>query len=86
MSIVEAYKEVSNVIETLKGVQINVVKYHKLWYTEAVELAAKIGINPKCPRVISGSMAHRDGTPANTEEEYFRRTITVKCLNEVCLV
>ncbi|XP_066924627.1 52 kDa repressor of the inhibitor of the protein kinase-like [Clytia hemisphaerica] len=83
LSIVEAYLEISNVIETLKGVKLNVDHYHHLWYTEAVELAAKIGINPKCPRVISGNMKHRDGTPASTEEEYFRRTITVKCLNEV---
>ena len=56
MSIVKAYKSVTNVIETLGGVKRNIVYYHNKWFDSAVLLATKVGINPKMPRVCSRSV------------------------------
>ena len=54
------------------------------WFQSAQELAASIGINPSMPR-ITAYMRHRSNIPGDDEETYFRRNITIPCINEVCL-
>ena len=83
-SIVESYESVANNIETLNGVRHNIDKFHHQWFQSAQELAASIGINPSMPR-ITAYMRHRSNIPGDDEETYFRRNITIPCINEVCL-
>ena len=72
----------TNTIETLNGVRLNIDKFHSKWYQSAKDLAESVGIDPAVPRTVA-HMRHRSNIPGDTEEEYFRRNITVPCLNEV---
>lgn len=82
ISVVEAYGSITDAIETLSGVKLNIDTYHKKWFKSAIDLAASIGTEPKMPR-ITNSMQHRSNIPGENEEIYFKRNITLPCLNEV---
>lgn len=82
LSIVESYFAVANTIETLEAVKINIASYHQKWYSIAVELAERIEVKPKVPR-IAVYMKHRSNTPGSDSEEYFRRNLTIPCLDQV---
>lgn len=80
--VVEAYISVSNVIETLEGVRLNINHYHANWYKTATELAESVGVKPSLPR-LTAKMKHRSNIPGEDEEVYCRRNITVPVLDEV---
>ena len=82
LGVVQAYNSVQNVIETLEDVKEKVSDYHAKWYKSAVELAEKINVTPKIPR-IAASMRHHSNIPAENEEIYFRRNLTIPVLDEV---
>ena len=69
----------------MEGVKLNIDRYHQKWYQKAVDIGKTIGSDPKMPR-LAGLSKHRDNTPANSAEEYFRRSITLPCLNEVSII
>ena len=81
----EAYQTVSNTITTIKGMQDNVAYHHKIWFKQARELAKKLGVSLKAPRTVK-IQGNRDNTPANYVEDYYRATVSVKCLDEVCYI
>jgi hypothetical protein len=82
LSIVESYKAVANVIETVQGVKLNIDHYHNQWFSKAVKLGEKIDAELKMPRIANISM-NRDNTPGADAEEYCRRTVSIKVLDEV---
>ena len=81
-SIVESYKYVLTVIDTLNGVRLSVKDYHAKWYKKAVDLAKAIGVEPKKKRTTI-TQFFRNNVPADTTDDYFRRSLTLPCLNEV---
>ena len=82
LSIVEAYQEVSTVVETLEGVKLNVEEHHQRWYDEAVRVAATVNVEPATKR-RAFFQQHRDNTPSDNVSEYYRRTITIPVLNNM---
>ena len=78
----ESYEAVSNVIETLKAVKINIDREHKKWFSDALELAASINVKPCLPPIVS-SMKHRSNIPGKDEEEFYRRNISIPIMDEV---
>ena len=82
LAIVEAYESVADVIETLRGIRLSVDAKHHDWYQKAVELAATVGVAPNKVRTCNIQI-HRENVHANTIDDYYRRTVTLPCLNEV---
>ena len=82
LAIVEAYHEVATVIETLEGLKLNVKSHHKIWYDEAVRVAATINVTPAKKRTCF-FQAHRDNIPVDDICEFYRISITIPVLNEV---
>ena len=80
--IIEAYNSVQNVVETLELVKKEVDDYHTPWYSNAVELAAKVEVVPAMQR-ITATMRHRPNIPAENKESYFKRNLTIPLLDEV---
>ena len=76
LDVIEAYNSVQNVVETLELVKREVDDYHTRWCSNAVELAAKVEVVPTMPR-ITATMKHRAKIPAENEEIYFKRNLTI---------
>ena len=76
LDVIEAYNSVQNVVETLELVKTEVDDYHTRWCSNTVELAAKVEVVPTMPRIIA-TMRHRAKIPAENEEIYFKRNLTI---------
>ena len=82
LAIVEAYESVADVIETLGGIRLSVDAKHHDRYQKAVELAATVGLAPNKVRTCNIQI-HRENMHANKIDDYYRRTVTLPCLNGV---
>ena len=80
--IVEAYEEVANTIETMNGVLLNVDTYHEEWYRKAEALAKSVGSSESKSRSTVFSLFWSN-TPADDIKTFYRRDITLPCLNAV---
>ena len=82
LDVTEAYNSVQNVAETPKLVKKEVADYHTRWYSNAVELAAKVEVVPTVPK-ITATMRHCANIHAENEESYFKKNLTIPILGEV---
>ena len=82
LAIVEAYESVADVIETLRGIRLSVDAKHHDWYQKAVELATTVGVAPNKVRTCNIQI-HRENVHVNALDDYYRRTVSLPCLNEV---
>ena len=81
--ICTAYREASIVMRVLTDVRENVNQNHNQWYKSAVDLSAQInGSPPSMPRRC-GRQSQRDNVPAQTPEEYYKRSLTIPFLDHM---
>ena len=80
--VIHAYNSVNNVILTLNDVRANVDGKFKDWFSQACKMAEKVGVQPSTPRTC-GRQQHRQNLPADTPEEYYRRTLMVPYTDEL---
>jgi len=66
----------------MNGVLLNVDTYHDGWYQKAVKIAAIVDTKPTKSRASVVSM-FRSNTPADDVKTFYRRDITIPCLNSV---
>ncbi|XP_046855866.1 52 kDa repressor of the inhibitor of the protein kinase-like [Xenia sp. Carnegie-2017] len=75
-----------HLISTLKTEVVNMRNssdfYHDTWYDEALELAAKVGIEEWKPRTVR-KQTTRENIPHTTISEYYKRAITLPLLDHL---
>ena len=77
IDICTAYREASVVITVLTDVRQNINQHHSQWFKSAVHISEKIkGSPPSMPRCC-GRQTQRQNVPAETPEDYYRRSLTV---------
>ena len=78
IDICTAYREASVVITVLTDVRQNINQHHRQWFKSAVHISEKInGSPPSMPRCC-GRQTQRQNVPAETPEDYYRRSLTVQ--------
>ena len=82
LSIVEAYKSVLGVIETLQNIRLSISEKHHLWFKKATDLAELVNIVPSKPRTC-GTQSNRENFPCDSIIDYYRLAVTIPCLDEV---
>ena len=83
MDICTAYREANTVRTVLTEIRDNIDQHHKAWYETAVELSEKIhGSAPSIPRRCS-RQTQRANVPAETPEEFYRRSLTVSFIDHM---
>ena len=78
--IMQAYKEVQTVRNTLESVWSAIDVKHREWFEKAREMAALVNVQPATPRTCVRQQ-HRDSHEADSPEEYFRRIVTIPMLD-----
>ena len=81
--ICNAYKEVAAVKEALLQIRGGIDVEHKKWYDCAVALGDTINASPPSMPRLCKHQIHRCNTPAETAEEYYRRTISIPFFDEL---
>ena len=76
IDIIAAYKHVNVITESLRDVRRNIEQYNKEWYTLAKELAQKVQVEPKIPRLCKRQL-NRHNIPAESPEEYYRKNLSI---------
>ncbi|XP_046862770.1 52 kDa repressor of the inhibitor of the protein kinase-like [Xenia sp. Carnegie-2017] len=76
-----------NLIEALKTlsrtVRNEVDVYHANWYSIALTMAEKVGVEEKKPRTC-GRQAIRSNVPSESVSDYFKKTITIPLADHLC--
>ena len=80
--ILAAYELVSEVQMDLELLRTNCVEEFHLWFDEVKILADELNIVVTIPR-INAREVHRDNIPADTPEEYYRRTLMIPFLDHI---
>ena len=83
LDIYEAYQRVDETISCLQSYRTNVDEFHSRCYAEVKLVAEEISSVEERPRTMR-SQQHRANVPAESTEEYFKRSITIPFLD--CLV
>ena len=83
LDITKAYGYVSETVENLEDLRMNVVVNNTTWFEEAQKMSE--GVGAECPSIPRrcGTQRNRDNHPADSAEEYFRRTITIPFLDHL---
>lgn len=79
MDIVSATDMIGGCERTLRNFRSDVEKYHADWFQMACNLASGLNTEPSIPRVC-GRQTHRNNHPAESPEQYYKRTITIPFL------
>ena len=82
--ICQAYTHIHSVQETIQRARADVDAKHSIWWQEALDMAAKVHVEPTCPQTC-GRQRNRDNTPAISAEVYYRRVISIRFLDELLL-
>ncbi|XP_046853058.1 52 kDa repressor of the inhibitor of the protein kinase-like [Xenia sp. Carnegie-2017] len=76
-----------NLIEALKKLSRNVRNevdvYRANWYSIALTMAEKVGVEEKKPRTC-GRQAIRSNVPSESVSDYFKKTITIPLADHLC--
>ena len=76
MDLLKAHSEITSLKSALKDLRSNIDVEHRQLYQEAVELAAKIGIQPHKPRVIPVQV-YRNNNPSQSIEGHYRVNLSI---------
>ncbi|XP_062504805.1 52 kDa repressor of the inhibitor of the protein kinase-like [Corticium candelabrum] len=79
---VRANRSVDDVRTALEKVLSRVSGDFSSWYKKASEIAAAVKVDPSLPRVCN-RQRNRDNVPAETPEEYYRRSLGIPYLEEL---
>ncbi len=82
IDIVKGYAEIDRIIATVVSTRENINQKHREWYEEAERFADSVNITPSMPRTCSRQLL-RDNQPADTPEDYYRRTVSIPFLDHV---
>ena len=82
LEVCRAYKKIAAARTTLERVPDSVDNCHATWWSEAVNRAASMNVQPSALRTC-GRQLGRDNVPATTPKEYFRRAGSVPLLDEL---
>ena len=74
-----AYDSLSDVIGVIKNLRSNVESKHVDWFKKAAALASTLDVPVSKPRT-TGRQRHRNNVPAETDEVYYRRSVTAPFL------
>ena len=80
--VIRAYRSVDDVRTALEELRSRVSGDFSSWYKEACEIAAAVKVDPSLPRVCN-RQRNRDNAPAETPEEYYRRSLGIPYLEEL---
>ena len=80
LDIYEAYQRVDETISCLQSYRTNVDEFHSRCYAEVKQVAEEISSVEERPRTVR-SQQHRANVPAESTEEYFKRSITIPFLD-----
>ena len=79
---VVAAHEVTLLFTSLQCLRQDADENHSLWYSEAVELAQLIGVEPSKPRTVQKQI-YRDNMPSDSVTEYYKRNVTLPFLDHL---
>jgi hypothetical protein len=80
--ITEAYSNIDEVATALSDIRGDVETTFSAWFGEAEALAAGVNETITMPRTVS-RQSHRPNQPADTAQDYFRRSIAVPFLDHL---
>ena len=80
--IIDAVKEIDNLIATLQNVRDNVDTYYSQWFHTIEEMCSGVGIQPSLPRRCNRQI-NRSNVPADTPSEYYCRCISIPLLDHL---
>lgn len=80
--IMNSYKEIETVKNTLQNIRDNIDAYHLVWYQQAISMAETLGVEAKKPRTV-GRQAHRNNVPADTIEDYYRVALALPFIDHL---
>ena len=80
LDIYEAYQRVDETVSCLQSYRTNVDEFHSRCYAEVKLVAKEISSVEERPRTVR-SQQHRANVPAESTEEYFKRSITIPFLD-----
>jgi len=83
IDIVKAYQLIDETVSDIKATRNNVEQEFKKIFEQAERIAEKLNVDPSLPR-IAKRQVHRQNQPANTPEEYYRRTVAIPVLD--CII
>ena len=82
--ICQAFSDIECVKVALQNTRSQVDTYYATWYEEALQLSESVGNpTPTLPRFCS-RQRHRCNVPADSPQEYYRRTISIPFLDHLC--
>ena len=76
MDLLKAHSEITSLKSNLQKLRSDIDRENRLLYQKAVELAAKIGLDPCKPRTIP-VQAHRNDNPSDSIEAHHRVNLSV---------
>ncbi|XP_046861621.1 uncharacterized protein LOC124454912 [Xenia sp. Carnegie-2017] len=77
LNLIEALKKLSRTVRN----EVDV--YHANWYSIALTMAEKVGVEEKKPRTC-GRQAIRSNVPSESVSDYFKKTITIPLADHLC--
>ena len=83
LDICKAYKSVTCTVRAVQMVRDEVDKYSHQWLDLAVEKSDAVGAEGPCIPRRCGRQRNRSNVPAETAEEYFKRTVIIPFLDHL---
>ena len=82
IDIVKGYAEIERIVATVVSTREKIDEKHREWYEEAERFAASVNTSPSMPRTCLRQLL-RDNQPADTPEDYYRRTVSIPFLDHL---
>ena len=80
MDLLKADQEISSLRKAFEDMRVEVDDRHHRLYEEAVQLAAKVGIQPSRSRTVQRQI-HRRNLPASSVQQYYKTNLTIVFLD-----
>ena len=80
--IVDAVKEINNVISTLQSVRDNIDTHHSCWFSTVEKMCGDLDTEPSIPRRCNRQI-NRSNVPASTPTEYYCRSISIPLVDHL---
>ena len=82
IDIVKGYAEIERIVATVVSTREKINEKHREWYEEAERFADSVNTSPSMPRTCLRQLL-RDNQPADTPEDYYRRTVSIPFLDHL---